>query len=169
MDAALSSRSDDMARAATRLSSIAAPHALVLLKASFSAPKLMHTMRASPCRGHAALDKFDGLHGDCVCSIINTDLADAQWTQAVRNGGLGVKRISSLAPSAFLASAAGTRDLQEMILFKCDATVDSAVDLVVDQCSVRCLSSNRPVCSQAARIGQALHSCGSSQPDVDST
>ena len=48
MDAALSSRCDDLARAATRLSSIAAHDALILLKASFSAPKLMHTMRASP-------------------------------------------------------------------------------------------------------------------------
>ena len=54
----------------------------------------------------------------------------------VRNGGLGVRRVSSLAPSTFLASAAGTRDLQEMILFKCDATVDSAVDLIVNQWSV---------------------------------
>ena len=48
MDAALSRCYDDLARAATRLSSIAAHDALILLKASFSAPKLMHTMRASP-------------------------------------------------------------------------------------------------------------------------
>ena len=59
----------------------------------------------------------------------------------VRNGGLGVRRASLLAPSAFLASAVGTRDLQEMILFKCDATVDSAIislihDLVMDQWAI---------------------------------
>ena len=138
------------------------------MKASFSASKLMHTMRASPCIGHAALDTFDGLLSDCVCSITSTDLTNAQWTP-VRNGGLGVRRVSSLAPSAFLASAADTRDLQDMILFKCEATVDSAIDLVCRSWSVRCLSSNRPVCSQATRIGQALHSCGPSQPDVEST
>ena len=40
-----------------------------------------------------------------------------------------------LQPS-YSASAAGTRDPQEMILFKCDATVDSAVDLIMDQWSV---------------------------------
>ena len=51
----------------------------------------------------------------------------------VKNGGLGGSKVSSLAPSASLASAAGTRDLQEIILFKCDATVDSAVDLIMDQ------------------------------------
>ena len=136
MDTALSSRCDDLARAATRLGAIAAHDALVLLKASFSAPKLMHTMRASPCSGHATLDKFDGLLRECVCTITNTDLTDAQWIQAslpVRNGGLGVRRVSSLAPSAFLASAAGTRDLQELILSRCDASVDSAVDRVLNE------------------------------------
>jgi hypothetical protein len=139
MDTALSRRCDDLARAATRLGSVAAHDALVLLKASFSAPKLMHTMRASPCTGHAALEKFDGLLRECVCTITNTDLTYVQWIQAslpVRNGGLGVRRVSSLAPSAFLASAAGTRDLQEMILFKCDAAADSAVDLVMGQWTI---------------------------------
>jgi len=99
----------------------------------------MHTMRAAPCSGHAALLKFDELLRDCVCTITNTDLTDVQWIQAslpVKNGGLGVRRVSSLAPSAFLASAAGTRDLQNMILSKCDASVDSAVDNVLVQWSI---------------------------------
>ena len=59
MDTALSRHCDDLARAATRLGSIAAHDALVLLKASFSAPKLLHTLRSSPCSGHAALAKFE--------------------------------------------------------------------------------------------------------------
>jgi hypothetical protein len=108
----------------------------VLLKASFSAPKLLHNMRASPCSGHAALEKFDDLLRECVCSITNTDLTDVQWIQAslpVRNGGLGVRRVSSLAPSAFLASAVGTRGLQDMILLKCAATTDSVIDIVLNQ------------------------------------
>jgi hypothetical protein len=139
MDAALSRRCEDLARAATRLSSIAAHDALVLLKASFSAPKLMHTMRAAPCSGHVALQKFDELLRECVCAITNTDLTDVQWIQAslpVKNGGLGVRRVSSLAPSAFLASAAGTRGLQDMILSNCDASEDSAVNNVLDQWTI---------------------------------
>ena len=131
MDTALSRRCDDLARATTRLGSIAAHDALVLLKASFSAPKLMHTMRAAPCSRHAALQKFEELLRECVCTIANTDLTDVQWIQAslpVKNGGLGVRRVSSLAPSAFLTSAAGTRGLQDTILSKCDASVDSVVD-----------------------------------------
>jgi len=51
-----------------------------------------------------------------------------------------VRRMSSLAPSAFLASAAGTRDLQDTILFRCDASIDSTFDNV--QCSV---FSGRPL------------------------
>ena len=54
-----------------------------------------------------------------ICSIANINLTDEQWLQAslpIRFGGLGVRSVSSLAPSAFLASAAGTSDLQEMIL-----------------------------------------------------
>ena len=80
--------------------------------------------------------KFDELLRECVSSTTNTDLTDIQWIQAslpVRNGGLGVRRVSSLAPSAFLASAAGTRDLQDMILSKCDASIDSAVDNILVQ------------------------------------
>jgi len=36
----------------------------------------------------------------------------------VRNGGLGLRRVSSLASSAFLASAADTRRLQDLILYR---------------------------------------------------
>jgi len=44
--------------------------------------------------------------------ITNLDLTDTQWSQAslpIKDGGLGVRRVASLAPLlAFLASAAGT-------------------------------------------------------------
>jgi hypothetical protein len=133
---ALSRRCDDLTPATTRLRSIAAHDALVLLKASSSAPKLLHTIRASPCSGHPAFERFDGLLSDCVGTITNTDLTDVQWIRAslpVRNGGLGVRRASSLALAAFLASAAGTRDLQDMILHRCDVSADSAVNHVLEQ------------------------------------
>jgi len=56
-----------------------------------------------------------------VCRICNVSLTDDQWLQAslaVRNGGLGSRRVSSLASSAFLASAEGTRQLQDQILHR---------------------------------------------------
>jgi hypothetical protein len=142
---------------ARSLGSIAAHDALVLLKASFSAPKLLHTIRASgPCSGHPALERFDGLLRDCVGAITNTDLTDVRWIQAslpVRNGGLGVRRVSSLAPSAFLASAAGTRDLQDMTPHRCDISADSAVDHVLEQWTIIHGQSDvsRPVGTSAAK------------------
>ena len=53
--------------------------------------------------------------------IANSVLSDLQWIQAslpVRDGGLGVRRVSSLALPAFLASAAST-SLQDDILTEC--------------------------------------------------
>ena len=47
---------------------------------------------------------------------------DDQWLQAslpVRNGGLGIRNATKLAPSVFLASAASTRSLQDAILPQC--------------------------------------------------
>ena len=150
MDRALDNRCEDLSRAASRLRLISAHDALIFLRASFSAPKLLHTLRASPCSGHPALERFDGLLRSCLCTISNTDISDIQWIQAslpVRNGGLGIRRVSSLAPSAFLASAAGTRDIQAKILLNCRATGDSAVDKVLslwmasyDQSGISCPS-----------------------------
>jgi len=53
--------------------------------------------------------KFDDQLRSAVCNICNVSLTDDQWLQAslpVRNGGLGLRRVPSLASSAFLASAA---------------------------------------------------------------
>jgi hypothetical protein len=152
MDRALNIRCDDLSRAAERLRLIDAHDALVILRASFSAPKLLHTLRASPCADHPALEKFDATLRNCVSSITNTHLTDLMWIQAslpVKNGGLGIRRVSSLAPSAFLASAAGTLDLQARILTRCHAPIDSAVDRVLaiwsakyNQTGIMCPSDN---------------------------
>jgi len=54
--------------------------------------------------------------------ITNCDFSDLQWIQAslpVRDGGLGIRRVASLALLAFLASAASTLSLQADILSSC--------------------------------------------------
>ena len=51
--------------------------------------------------------------------ITNINLSDVQWKQAslpVKKGGLGIRLVSQVAPSAFLASAYGTQALQDSIL-----------------------------------------------------
>jgi len=130
LDACWSERCADLTRAVDRLKMIGAQDALTLLRSSFSAPKVQHLLRCSPAAGHPALDVFDQTLRSALCWLTNSTLTDAQWLQAsqpIRDGGLGVRRVSTLALSAFLASAAGTQSLQEAILFQCQSQPDALV------------------------------------------
>ena len=133
MDDALSGRCKDLALTIDRLKLLSAHDALILLRASFSAPKILHTLRSSPCAGHPTLDQFDSLLRNGLCTITNSNLSDMQWIQAslpVADGGLGIRRVASLAPSAFLASAASTHDLQEHILARSGTHSDDSLSTV---------------------------------------
>ena len=119
MDDCLSKRCIDLERAISRLELIMARDAIVLLRASYNAPSLQHTIRASPCCGHISLSDYDNLLRSALSKICNITLSENQWLQAslpIRSGVLGIRRITSLASSAYLASAVGTRDLQNQIL-----------------------------------------------------
>ena len=114
MDEMLSAQCEDLARIISRLELVTVHDALVLIKNSFSAPRLQFTLRSAPCTGRPRLDYFDHLLHTATSKICNVHFSDDQWLQAslpVRYGGLGVRRVSSLAPSTFLASAAGTLEL----------------------------------------------------------
>ena len=110
------------------LKTISAHDAPILLRSSFSAPKLLHTLRCTPCDGHPLLETHDDLLREGVSAICNSYLGDHQWIQAslaVREGGLGIRCVSSLVLSAFLASAASTSELQTLILLNCPSGVDN--------------------------------------------
>ena len=59
LDKAWADRCGDLARAVDRLASISSQDALILLRSSFSAPKVMYLMRASPSVSHPCLQTFD--------------------------------------------------------------------------------------------------------------
>jgi len=72
-----------------------------------------------------------------IGTICNLDLTDIQWLQVslpVKDGGLGVRRVSSLASSALPASAAATEALQQQLLFRSSmaGTTDALVSMVRD-------------------------------------
>jgi len=122
LDQAWSERCSDLARAVNRLQLIASQDALILLRTSFSAPRVLHLLRCSPSVRHTALEKFDKLLRIALCYLTNCDLSDTECLQVtlpVRDGGLGVRRVSMLALPAFLASAASTSLLQNEILSDC--------------------------------------------------
>ena len=104
-----------------RLRSMSAHDALILLRNSFSIPKLLHVLRTSPTFLSPALNTYDESLKSIVSSITNIKFGpdDPAWTQAtlpIGVGGLGIRSAVQLAPSAFLASAAASRDLVNQIL-----------------------------------------------------
>jgi len=122
LDEARSARCVDLARAIDRLRLINSQDALILLRSSFSAPKVLHLLCCSPSISHPLLQSFDSLLGSAIQSITNSDLTDIEWIQTslpVKDGGLGIRCVSSLALPAFWASAASTLHLQEDILSGC--------------------------------------------------
>ena len=61
LDRAWSARLVELERAVERLSLLGAQEALVLLRASFSAPRVQLLLRCSPSVEHEALDTFDSI------------------------------------------------------------------------------------------------------------
>ena len=107
MDSALGKKLDELKRASDRLQLISAHDRLVLIRASCSAPKLMHVTRSSPCAGHTLLSDID----NCLRLTLNT--------LPVKAGGIGVRSVMSIAPSEFLSSSTSTQQLQTLLLDKC--------------------------------------------------
>jgi hypothetical protein len=97
-------------RAVDRLQLISAYDALLLFNNCLSSPKLIHVLRTTPCHDHPQLHEFDTLFTLAVSKIFTVALSDDQWTHAtlpVGLGGHGVRSMSMLASSAFMAFAAG--------------------------------------------------------------
>ena len=100
-----------------RLSLLTSHDSLCLLKNSIAMPKLLYTLRTSPCAGNPLLHEFNNVLRTGLETILNVQLSDLQWMQAsLPMGGFGVRSVCSLASSAFLASAAATLPLQDEIL-----------------------------------------------------
>jgi len=93
-------------------------------------------LRWSPSVSHPLLDRFDSLLRSAVQCFTNTDLSDSQWMQAslsVKDGDLGVRRVSLLALPGYLASAASTPSLQYAIL---SSSVSSASTIFTNYLSI---------------------------------
>src|SRR3989442_14076293 len=90
-----------------RLLRLSSHEAYYLLKTCFVIPKLQYLIRTSSVfcsQGQAALSEQIRV---ILSAILNLRLDDNAWAQAslpVRWGGVGVRDIRSLAPSAFLSS-----------------------------------------------------------------
>ena len=118
LDAVWTRRCEDLTRAVDRLASIRSQDALVLLKAPLNAPRVQYLLNCSPSIHVSALQTFDDHLRLAVSNITNSGLSDTQWIHAslpIKYGGLGIRRVVSLALPAFLVSATSTLDLQTQI------------------------------------------------------
>ena len=95
-----------------RLESLDAHDAWFLLKHCLAIPRLMYTLRCSPCyEQRAVLEEYDHQLKIGLESILNLTLEGQPWQQCVlpfKDGGLGVRLATELALPAFLASAHAT-------------------------------------------------------------
>ena len=103
-----------------RLKYLCTHDSLLLLRNAFAIPKLMYLLRTSPCFLSPSLQLYDNELRNMLSSITNTFLDDRAWLQAslpVKSGGLiGIRSAVHLAPSAYLASFVGCRELTFTIL-----------------------------------------------------
>lgn len=115
----LNTRTVELKRTIEKLSSIATHDAIILLRYSLSATRLLYTLRSCPCEGHEGLQEYDMALRVGLAEVLNLDFTDESWLQAtlpIKRGGLGIRSVASLALPAFLASAAATDRLQIKIL-----------------------------------------------------
>ena len=92
---------------------------LFILRNVLAAPRLVYLLGTAPCCDSPELSLYDAVLRDSLSATLNVDIDDNRWTQAslpVRWGSLGVRGITLLAPSAYLASAASTMELTSTLL-----------------------------------------------------
>ena len=82
LDNALEVKCSDMRTAISRLKSIAAHDALILLRSSLSAPRLIHIMICALCINHPFLLTHDSPLRKGISVITNCCLSDIHWFQA---------------------------------------------------------------------------------------
>jgi hypothetical protein len=90
-----------------------------------------YLFRTAPCTDSPELPLYDGVLRESLVTNQYIDLDDHRWSQAllpVRWSGLGIRRVVSLAPSAYMASAASTAELTSSLLpTRLREVVDSGV------------------------------------------
>ena len=103
-----------------RLKTIDPHQAIVLLKAAFSLPKILYTLRSCPAyRNRSILSEWDNVLRSTLSLIANVALPEDSWTQStlpVDMGGLGLRRAEDVALPAFLSSVSAASSLVRIIL-----------------------------------------------------
>jgi hypothetical protein len=94
--------------------------ALLLLRHALAIPKVLYPLKSSPCFLSPRQQEFDSPLHSTLSLVLNVDISrESTWVHAtlpISHGGIGVCLASMLAPSVYLALAAGCRDLITCLL-----------------------------------------------------
>src|SRR6218665_838689 len=110
-----------------RITDLAKHEAIIILRYSVSATRLLHTLRCCSCADHPELTTYDAELRSRLSMILNLPLTDEAWIQAslpIKIGGLGIRSVTLLALPAFLPSTASTDSLQAIMLENAASTED---------------------------------------------
>ena len=119
LDSVLERKRLELQRLSKRLELMPSHDCLYLLRNVLTAPRMMYLLRSVPCTDSPELPLYDDVLRESLVTTLNIDLDDDRWNQAllpVRWGGLGIRSVVSLAPSAYIASAASTAELTSSLL-----------------------------------------------------
>jgi hypothetical protein len=119
VDSVLEEKLHELQLLTKRLEHMPAHDSLYLLRNVLTAPRLMYILRTTLCTNSLILPLYDAVIRDSLSVSLNVELTENRWRQAslpVRWGGLGVRGVVLLAPSAYLASAASTLKLKSALL-----------------------------------------------------
>jgi len=109
-----------------------AHESLFLLRNVLTALRLMHFLRSTLCIVSPVLPLYDAVLRESLPATLNINLDDIIWNQAsspIWWGGLGVRGVVLLPPSAYLASAASTTEITSILLpARLRAIKDSGID-----------------------------------------
>ena len=119
MDKMLLIKLNELRRLSDRIKFLDTHDALFLLKNCFAIPKLMYTLRGSPCFSNNLLKEYDDVIRFTLQYVLNIALSDEAWNQAslpVASGGLGIRQATQVALPAFLSSVCGSQSIIKQLL-----------------------------------------------------
>ena len=111
-------RRTELLRMMSRMRFLNRHEGLFLLRSSMGVSKLLYLLRSSPCFQSEAVGAFDESLRVSLSEVTNCQMTPGVWSRAVlpqRWGGLGVRSVSGLAVSAYLASVAASEALVSAI------------------------------------------------------
>ncbi|HSN23573.1 MAG TPA: hypothetical protein VLS45_05310, partial [Methylomicrobium sp.] len=151
LDSVVEEKRQELRLLTRRLELMPSHDSLYLLQHVLMAPRLMYLLRTSPCTDSPVLPLYDDVIKESLLVTTNVDLDDDRWRQAslpVSWGGLGVRSVVLLTPSAYLASAASTATLASSLLPPHLRDVkDSGIDTAMTAWSPQSANSLAPTSS----------------------